>query len=300
MPTHLLLEGPDIESVLGRLREDHGPDAKIVQAELVRSGGFGGFFAKRRYEVTVEVDDDQPAGAALVDASAGEMATGEIAAAEQADVLAPAAAASSGFTPYGIDALLSAAERMDQAEVGGRTVVAAAAPTPTTVPVQAPAAPATGWHRPVSTEGTAFSDVLGALTHDLAAPVAEPSAADLPAPRAPLDAPTEPKPEPEPEFEQQPVFERRAAPSPAPSPSSGSASSWPSSGCRTGCSPRSPTPTPSSPSATSPATCPCRPCRPAAPRRLAAERSSPLSARGRWPAPPSAGWPRSWAPTPPR
>ena len=58
MPTHLLLEGEDIESVLARLREDHGPDAKIVQAELVRSGGFAGFFARRRYEVTVEVEDD--------------------------------------------------------------------------------------------------------------------------------------------------------------------------------------------------------------------------------------------------
>ncbi len=61
MPTHLLLEGADIESVLSQLRDSHGPDAKIVQAELVRTGGFAGFFAKRRYEVTVEVDDDAAA-----------------------------------------------------------------------------------------------------------------------------------------------------------------------------------------------------------------------------------------------
>ena len=138
MPTHLLLEGPDIESVLSRLRDDHGPDAKIVQAELVRTGGFAGFFAKRRYEVTVEVDDEVVTGP--VDASSGPAV----------DILAEPMTEPPQLS--GIDALLSAAEGQDLAEVGGLAV-----------PIAAPGIPAQGWHRPVSTEGEAFSDILGSL-----------------------------------------------------------------------------------------------------------------------------------------
>jgi hypothetical protein len=63
LPTRLLLDGPDIETVLTRVQEEHGPAARIVRAERVRSGGLAGFFAKERYEVSVEVDptvDDAP------------------------------------------------------------------------------------------------------------------------------------------------------------------------------------------------------------------------------------------------
>ena len=72
MPTRLLLEGPDIETLLERVREEHGTDARIVHADKVRSGGIGGFFSKERYEVAVEVpgsretaqpEDRVPAGA---------------------------------------------------------------------------------------------------------------------------------------------------------------------------------------------------------------------------------------------
>ncbi|MDP9392991.1 MAG: hypothetical protein M3Q27_01440, partial [Actinomycetota bacterium] len=57
MPTRLLLEGFDIEELLTRIREEHGPGARIVQAEKVRIGGVGGFFAKEKFEIAVEVDD---------------------------------------------------------------------------------------------------------------------------------------------------------------------------------------------------------------------------------------------------
>jgi hypothetical protein len=36
-----------------------------VRAEKVRSGGVGGFFAKQRFEITVEVDEASPAGQLL-------------------------------------------------------------------------------------------------------------------------------------------------------------------------------------------------------------------------------------------
>jgi hypothetical protein len=57
--TRLLLEGADIESLLARVRDEHGPGARIVHADKVRSGGVAGFFARERYAVTVEVPDPE-------------------------------------------------------------------------------------------------------------------------------------------------------------------------------------------------------------------------------------------------
>ncbi|MGN6686694.1 MAG: hypothetical protein ACTHK1_04070 [Actinomycetales bacterium] len=53
----LLLEGTDIEELLAQVRREHGGAARIIAADKVRSGGVAGFFARERYEVTVEIDD---------------------------------------------------------------------------------------------------------------------------------------------------------------------------------------------------------------------------------------------------
>ena len=58
MSRQLLLEGPSIEPLLAKVREDHGSAARIIKAERVRVGGVGGFFAKERFEVTIEVTED--------------------------------------------------------------------------------------------------------------------------------------------------------------------------------------------------------------------------------------------------
>ena len=58
MAQQLLLEGPDIDELLVRVRSEHGPDARIVHAERKLVGGFAGFFAKLRYEVAVALDED--------------------------------------------------------------------------------------------------------------------------------------------------------------------------------------------------------------------------------------------------
>ena len=63
MPTQLQLEGPELEPLLARVRAEHGGSARIVQAEKVRTGGVGGFFAKAHFEITVEVDDALPPSA---------------------------------------------------------------------------------------------------------------------------------------------------------------------------------------------------------------------------------------------
>ena len=63
MPTRLLLEGRDLEELLAQVRDEHGPDAKIVSAEKIRSGGIGGLFGHPKYELTVEIQDNGPSAA---------------------------------------------------------------------------------------------------------------------------------------------------------------------------------------------------------------------------------------------
>jgi flagellar biosynthesis GTPase FlhF len=60
VPTRLLLEGRDLEELLAQVRDEHGPDAKIVSAEKIRSGGIGGLFSHPKYELTVEIQDSAP------------------------------------------------------------------------------------------------------------------------------------------------------------------------------------------------------------------------------------------------
>jgi hypothetical protein len=62
----LLLEGSDIDELLQRVRVQHGPDAEIVSAQERLVGGVGGFFARRRYEVSVQVPDRAVASAGAV------------------------------------------------------------------------------------------------------------------------------------------------------------------------------------------------------------------------------------------
>lgn len=65
-------DGPTLEVVLSQVYDELGPAVPIVSAEKVRTGGFAGFFARERYEVTVELDDHaarapRPAEAATTD-----------------------------------------------------------------------------------------------------------------------------------------------------------------------------------------------------------------------------------------
>jgi hypothetical protein len=53
----VLLEGPAIEPLLAQVRDEYGSGVRIISADKVRSGGFGGFFAKQHYELSVEVPD---------------------------------------------------------------------------------------------------------------------------------------------------------------------------------------------------------------------------------------------------
>lgn len=60
MPQQLLLEGPDLEALLLRARDEYGASVKVVRAEKVRAGGFLGFFTREHFELTLEVPDAEP------------------------------------------------------------------------------------------------------------------------------------------------------------------------------------------------------------------------------------------------
>lgn len=49
-------DGPSLEAVLATVQATHGESARILNAHRVRAGGLGGFFAKERFEVDVEVE----------------------------------------------------------------------------------------------------------------------------------------------------------------------------------------------------------------------------------------------------
>jgi len=77
--------------LLQRVRDEHGPEASIVHAERVRSGGLAGFFARQRYEVAVEVDIDAPLPTSLPSQTAKQV-EGAADSPVQADPTEPAAA----------------------------------------------------------------------------------------------------------------------------------------------------------------------------------------------------------------
>ncbi len=56
-PKRFLLEGSTLEELKARILAEHGTEARIVAADRVTVGGIRGFFAKRHFEVTVEVPE---------------------------------------------------------------------------------------------------------------------------------------------------------------------------------------------------------------------------------------------------
>lgn len=105
MPTRLLLEGADLAELMVHVRAEFGPTARIVRAERVRSGGIAGFFARERYELTIDVPDAAPSTAPGLPRRRGT---------------------STVVTAGGIDALLAAADAADAGPDG--TLLAPAGP----------------------------------------------------------------------------------------------------------------------------------------------------------------------------
>jgi hypothetical protein len=142
MSTRLLLEGDDLEQLLTRVRAEYGPEAVLVRAERVRTGGLGGFFAREHFELTIEVPEHGPLG------SLTRNARGVLGAAPRATT--PTAHVS------GIDALLAAADAAELVrEHPGELVPNRPAPVEPT--------PATPAQPQLSTGGQTFASILDSV-----------------------------------------------------------------------------------------------------------------------------------------
>lgn len=175
MSTRLLLEGGDLAELMVHVRDEFGPTARIVRAERIRSGGVAGFFARERYELTIEVPETPlPRPRALRQAPAG---------------------------PVGIDALLAAAEA---AEADDAPVFSGSEPAAWPTP---PSAAVTAWGQPpaepqddqprVSTGEETFASVLEQV-RAMTGGHAMPADVEVPAPEARVFEPLVPAPAPAP------------------------------------------------------------------------------------------------------
>lgn len=152
MAQRIVLKGKSLDDIAARVREEHGPRARIVAAERVTSGGLGiaGLFSKRYVEATVELPEKGRRSAAKPGAQ--EMPAPAGPAAERAFAPTPA-------QRVGLAALLADAE-------GGDEMFAAEAAEPE---------PA------VSTRSNAFAELMDDLAFngvapDVAVPVPAPGA----------------------------------------------------------------------------------------------------------------------------
>ncbi len=137
---HLLLEGTDLQELLDEVRQQHGPAARVVRAERIRSGGVAGFFSKERYEVTVEMDGTggdsltAPAPSAARSTASGDLPEG------------PAEAGEEEREALDFEALLAAADAAETSAAQAEAHVEAqdARPAGAPAPVDADGARAAG------------------------------------------------------------------------------------------------------------------------------------------------------------
>ncbi|WP_028050740.1 hypothetical protein [Cellulomonas sp. URHD0024] len=58
MSQRLLLEGSDLAELMAHVQSEFGPGARVIRAERVRTGGVAGFFARERFELTIDVPEE--------------------------------------------------------------------------------------------------------------------------------------------------------------------------------------------------------------------------------------------------
>ncbi len=100
MPTRRF-EGRNLEAALARASTEVGSEARVVSAERVRSGGLGGFFARERVEIEVELEGDD------------SVVTGELVGHEASGLGASTAIAGQPASLLDLADRISSAERFD-------------------------------------------------------------------------------------------------------------------------------------------------------------------------------------------
>lgn len=170
------MTGESLDELRRRVREAHGPGARIVAAQRVTVGGVGGLFARKHYEATVDVPDpsaDQPSARVTITPPASRAGIAALLAdADAADGFspgvpaAPAPPAALGSAPSSAPA----ADPFDQVMSGARVpgdsprraaraaAASAAVPPDATLGVQP------------ATRSDAFAEIMDDLTFNGIAP----------------------------------------------------------------------------------------------------------------------------------
>jgi hypothetical protein len=172
----IVMKGKTLDDIAARVREEHGPRARIVEASRVTSGGLGiaGLFSKRYVEATVELPERgrRAAGRPVPDAPAEAFSPTPAQRVGLAALLADADDADEGF-----DGILSGSQEPGSSASGGRSLAGgASAPS-------APAAPPAAAAPTVSTRSHAFADLMDDLAFNgvVPAPVVPPQTPTPPA-----------------------------------------------------------------------------------------------------------------------
>lgn len=143
MRTQQRFEGPDLEALLDEVRSTYGEDVAILEANKIRSGGVGGFFARELFEIVIDLDDDEVSGAER--SAPVRSATGSVESAA-ASILDLVDRVDDGPAP-----------RADERDLAQRDTIDRLMAKTADAPVIEPA-PTT-----LSTDGDAFAELLGRI-----------------------------------------------------------------------------------------------------------------------------------------
>ncbi|WP_423922031.1 hypothetical protein ACPEEZ_01935 [Frigoribacterium sp. 2-23] len=181
-PTRIHLSGSSLDELREQVRVEHGPAARIVAARRVTVGGIAGFFARKHYEVTVEVPvPSRDAPVARVTITQATPRAGIAALLADADAAEDALHGGAGASSVSSGAAVAAAPAASSR--GSR--VAAPAPAPgTRRAARLAAGPAAVGPAPVSTESDAFASIMDDLVFNGIAPAESPEPVSTPAPEA--------------------------------------------------------------------------------------------------------------------
>jgi hypothetical protein len=181
-PARVVVTGDSLDELRRRVREIHGPGARIVAAQRVTVGGVGGLFARKHYEATVDVPDpatDQPSARVTITAPASRAGIAALLAdADAADGFTPASevAASAPAPADPFDRVLaggrSAAGSPRRAARAAADAASASASASSTVSSADPSS--AGTPQP-ATRGDAFAEIMDDLTFNGIAPAASPA-----------------------------------------------------------------------------------------------------------------------------
>lgn len=173
------MTGESLDELRRRVREAHGPGARIVAAQRVTVGGVGGLFARKHYEATVDVPDpsaDQPSARVTITPPASRAGIAALLAdADAADGFSPAvpaAPAALGSAPSSTPGADPFDQVMSGARVPGdsprRAARAAAASATAAASAAAPRDASLGVQP--ATRSDAFAEIMDDLTFNGIAP----------------------------------------------------------------------------------------------------------------------------------